>query len=330
MELDELADHAAPSQHLGHRQHQIGGRGALPRPARQAQADHFRDQHGDRLAQHGRLGLDAAHAPTQHGETVDHGGVAVRAHHRIGAQQLPAPPHHPGQMLQVDLVTDAGPRRHHPQVVERGLGPTQEAVAFPVARHLALDIGGKGAGMAEAVDLHRVIDHQVDGRQRVDPVGIAPQPRHGLAHGRQIDHGGHAGEVLHEHPHRAEGDLAVAAACRRPARQGLDVPGRHAVAVLVPEQVLQQDLERERQARDIAQGRGGLQRPIVERAPADPESPACAEAVERHRPAPSIAVGSRRSGPSAPDGMTVPGTQSAGGRGGRGPGLDRPSAVPLY
>ena len=45
----------------------------------EAEADHLRDQHGDRLAEHRRLGLDAADAPAEHAEPVDHGGVAVGA-----------------------------------------------------------------------------------------------------------------------------------------------------------------------------------------------------------------------------------------------------------
>ena len=39
---------------------------------------------GMRLAEHGGLGLDAADAPAQHGQAVDHGGVAVGADHGVG------------------------------------------------------------------------------------------------------------------------------------------------------------------------------------------------------------------------------------------------------
>ncbi len=47
------------------------------------EADDLRDQHGDRLAQHGGFGLDAAHAPAQHAQAVDHGGVRVGADHGV-------------------------------------------------------------------------------------------------------------------------------------------------------------------------------------------------------------------------------------------------------
>ena len=48
------------------------------------EADHLGDQHRDRLAEHRRLGLDAADAPAEHGEAVDHRRVAVGADERVG------------------------------------------------------------------------------------------------------------------------------------------------------------------------------------------------------------------------------------------------------
>jgi hypothetical protein len=44
-----------------------------------------------------------------------------------------------------------------------------------------------------------VVDHEVDRRQRVDLLRIAAQLDHRFAHGGEVDHGGHAGEVLHQH-----------------------------------------------------------------------------------------------------------------------------------
>ena len=40
-------------------------------------------------------------------------------------------------------------------------------------------------------------------------VGVAAQGLHGLAHGGQVDDGGHAGQVLQDHPGRGELDLGV-------------------------------------------------------------------------------------------------------------------------
>jgi hypothetical protein len=47
-------------------EHEVGGGGALGQLALELEADDLRQQHGDGLAEHRRLGLDAADAPAQH------------------------------------------------------------------------------------------------------------------------------------------------------------------------------------------------------------------------------------------------------------------------
>ena len=84
VELDELADDAVLAQHLGDREHDVGGGGAGRDRAGQLEADDARDEHRDRLAEHGRLGLDAADAPAEHAEAVDHRGVRVGADAGVG------------------------------------------------------------------------------------------------------------------------------------------------------------------------------------------------------------------------------------------------------
>ena len=61
--LHELAHHARLAQDLRDGQHQVGGGGAGRQLAGQFEADHLGHQHVQRLAEHHRLGLDAAHAP---------------------------------------------------------------------------------------------------------------------------------------------------------------------------------------------------------------------------------------------------------------------------
>ena len=77
---------------------------------------------------------------------------------------------------------------------------------------------------------------------------VAAQRCHRVAHGGEIDHGGHAGEILHQHARRAEGDLAVALPLLRATAPCRDVVGGDRAPVLVAQQILQQHLERERQA----------------------------------------------------------------------------------
>ena len=57
--------------------------------AGQLEADDLRDQHGDRLAEHRRLRLDAADAPAEHAQAVDHGGVRVGADQRVRIGAVP-------------------------------------------------------------------------------------------------------------------------------------------------------------------------------------------------------------------------------------------------
>jgi hypothetical protein len=83
-ELDELVDDALLAQHLGDREHEVGRGRAGRAAAGELEADDVRDQHRDRLAEHRGLGLDAADAPAEHAEAVDHGRVRVGADQRVG------------------------------------------------------------------------------------------------------------------------------------------------------------------------------------------------------------------------------------------------------
>src|SRR6516165_3361370 len=62
-------------QHLRHGENQIGRGDTLFELAVEPNPDHFRQQHRIGLAEHRRLGLDAADTPAEHREPVDHRGV---------------------------------------------------------------------------------------------------------------------------------------------------------------------------------------------------------------------------------------------------------------
>ena len=167
-ELDELADDAVLAQHLRDGQHEVGRGRALGQLAVEAEADHLRDQHRHRLAEHRRLGLDAADAPAEHAEAVDHRRVRVGADERVGVQHAVALEHHAREVLEVDLVHDAGVRRHDLEALEGVLAPAQERVALLVALELALGVDAERVARAEVVDLHRVVDDQLGRDERVD------------------------------------------------------------------------------------------------------------------------------------------------------------------
>ena len=128
-----------------------------------------------------------------------------------------------------------------------------------------------------------MIDDEVDRNQRIDLARIAAKRAHGVAHGGKIDHGGNAGEILHQHARRAEGDLAVALPRLEPFGHAADVVGGDRAAVLMAQQIFQQHLQRERQAADAGEPvrLGLLQIEIVIAALADLQRPPAIEAVER-------------------------------------------------
>ena len=121
-----------------------------------------------------------------------------------------------GEIFEIDLVADAGAGRHDAEIVEGAAAPAQEGVAFAVALELDLHVLAEGVGRAEIVDHDRMVDHQIDRRERIDALGIAAEARHRLAHRRQIDHRRHAGQILHQHAGGPERDLAPRGLCLEP------------------------------------------------------------------------------------------------------------------
>ena len=117
-----------------------------------------------------------------------------------------------------------------------------------------------------------------------DLVRIAAERDDAVAHRRQIDHARHAGEVLQQHARRHEGDLLLPPTVEAPRRQRADVVGLDERAVLAAQQVLEQNLQRERQARDV--GETGLlerrQAVVVDGLAADGESGQGLEGVGHH------------------------------------------------
>src|SRR5690606_20150622 len=89
---------------------------------------------------------DPADAPAEHAEAVHHRRVGVRADQRVrvelrrGAVLSLEREDDTGQVLEVDLVYDAGARRHDAEVLERLLSPAQEGVALAVAAVLHVDV----------------------------------------------------------------------------------------------------------------------------------------------------------------------------------------------
>ena len=251
------------------------------------EADDFGDEHRERLAEHRRLGLDPADSPAEDAEAIDHRRVGIGADERVRVGGLlsfvGAGEHRAAKVLEVHLVADAGAGRDDGEIAEGALPPAQEGVAFFIALELLRGVQQECRRCAVFIDLNRVIDDEVGGLQRVDAPWVAAEGGDRVAHRREVDHGRNAGEVLQEDAGDAEGDLALGAGLHIPARERFDVGAFDEGAVLVPEEILEEDLERHRQGRD---GRAGERRERVEsvdhvRLATDGEDGAGVERVER-------------------------------------------------
>jgi hypothetical protein len=132
-------------------------------------------------------------------------------------------------------------------------------VALDVALVLEQHVLVVGLVGPRVVDLYRVVDHQFDRDQRFHLRGRPTQPGDGVAHGRQVHHGRHPGEVLHQDALGGEGDLMGRVAGGLAVSLGVGAPGGHrrdvvrgdVRALLVAQQVLEYHLDRIRQAVDV-------------------------------------------------------------------------------
>ena len=211
VELDEFSDDAFFAQHLRDGEDEVGGRGAFGQAAVQFEADDSGNQHRERLAEHCGFRFDAADAPAEDAEAVDHGGVRIGADERIGEGEARAflllAENDAGEIFEIHLVANAGVRRDDFEILKTFLAPAEEGVALDIALHFEVGVEGEGAGDAEFVHLHGMVDHQFGGQQRIDFFGIAAEVAHRVAHGGEIDHGRDAGEILQQNASGHEGDF---------------------------------------------------------------------------------------------------------------------------
>ncbi len=140
VELHELPNDTMFPQHLRDGEDEIGGGGPFLEFSGELEANHFWREHVNRLAEHDRLGLDAADAPTDDSQTVDHRRVAVGADEAVGESDSVPREDDLREVLEVDLVHDAGGWWNHAEVVEGFLPPAEELVTFLIALELDVDI----------------------------------------------------------------------------------------------------------------------------------------------------------------------------------------------
>ena len=81
--------------------------------------------------------------------------------------------------------------------------------------------------------------------------GVAAHPRDGVAHGREIGDGGHAGEILQQHSRRHKGDFRALFCDGLPFGQALYIVGVHEAAVFLAQQVFEQNANGEGNLADV-------------------------------------------------------------------------------
>ena len=168
--LDKFSDDAMLAQHFGDGQDKIGRGRAFAQSSGKLHAHYQRNQHGNRLPEHGRLGFNSTHAPTQNAQPIDHRRMTVCAYQGVGIGGALAgvilDEDYAGQVFEIDLVDDAGVGRDDGEVAESGLSPAEKGVALFVALEFEQRVHVEGDGGAEFVDLDGVIDDEFDGLQR--------------------------------------------------------------------------------------------------------------------------------------------------------------------
>jgi hypothetical protein len=100
------------------------------------------------------------------------------------------------------------------------------------------------------VHLDGVIDHEIDGHERLHPRDVTASSDHCRPHRRQIDEKRDTGEILEQDAPDDEGDLRRPLCVRLPARQRFDVLVSDAPAVEIAQHGFEQDAKAHREPRD--------------------------------------------------------------------------------
>ena len=99
-----------------------------------------------------------------------------------------------------------------------------------------------------------MIDHELDGLERIDAIGVAAESNHAVTHRSKIDDAGHAREILQQHARRRKRDFFLELGAWRPSGQHFDVVRVHETAILVAKQIFEKNFQRVRKLRNIGKG----------------------------------------------------------------------------
>mmetsp|Transcript_2208 Transcript_2208/g.5228 ORF Transcript_2208/g.5228 Transcript_2208/m.5228 type:complete len:373 (-) Transcript_2208:195-1313(-) len=237
-ELDKLANHAVFAQGLGDGEHKIRRGATGGQFAHQTEAYHLRQHHADGLSQKSGLCFDTTNTPTDNTETIDHGGVRVGTDHTVRIEKTILVEDRVRQILEVHLMNDTTAGWDDAQVIEGVRTPLEELEALSVALHLLFLVARQGVLSATHIHLHRVVDHNVGGTERIDLGGISTQTFHGFTHGSKIDHSRSACKILHENARRQKRDVGMPLGGGE-GENGLEMRRLEVHSVLVAQHILE-------------------------------------------------------------------------------------------
>ncbi len=179
--------------------------------------------------------------------------MRVGADERVRIENVAVAEHAFGEILEIHLVHDADAGRDESESLESLLAPFEEFVALAVALEFHVHVQFQRDGGAGEVDLHRVIDDEINRHERLDDFRIAADARDRAAHRCEIDDERDAGEILQDDPCDHERDFLVSRLFGVPIRERFDVFALDFFAVAIAQDGLEHDSNADWQARDFAE-----------------------------------------------------------------------------
>ena len=121
----------------------------------------------------------------------------VKSGNATGGPIEPVSQRYRRDLLQMNLMDDAGARGKHCEPVKGLFGPFQEAITFGITLELALEVFFFGVRRPGQVDLQRMIDHQRHRHSGIDARRITTPPRDRRPQRRKVDQHRHTGGIRH-------------------------------------------------------------------------------------------------------------------------------------
>ena len=144
------------------------------------------------------------------------------------------------------------PGRDDFEGIESLHSPFQKLIARAVALEFDLHVLPQRIRRARDVNLHRVVDDQINRNQRLDNLRVLAQARHGRTHRGQIDQQRHAREILQDDAGDDEWNFGRAFGVRLPIGQSAHVVFLDLLAVKVAQHRFEHDANADGQLRDRA------------------------------------------------------------------------------